>query len=593
MENNDQIFDDKTLSEMPSEIMKPKEYNNSPKSKKWLYIILGTAFLFVVVGLVWLVLRDNGGNPNPTSTNVVLMIKGPSELTSGNEAEYTVTYRNGENADMLGVSMEMFYPTGFTFKSGTPSASSSSGQYFNLSGVKQGDSGKVVIRGKLSGSTNEDKTIKARLHYKLSNFNSEFVVEETIHTAIKPPDLTLEVNGPVDVINGQDTTFTITLTNVTSQDFDNLAVTTAYPTGFVFAASNPPVYKDNNYWKVGKLASNASTNIDITGSFTGQTNEEQIVQADLGQIINNSFAPQLAASATFKLIPSALSVALSSDKTDYVKLGDQINYKLSYQNNGTIGLSNLIVTVAIDSSAVEMSRISATSAIVSGNSLIWRAATLSNLSLLAPNEKGEISFTVPVKDSLKNSIKNQVVKLSANISSDEMTKATKAADSVLKLISKLGMSVTGDYVSGAAPMQVGQPTLFDITLMMTNLSNDLSDTQVVASLPLPSSAWKNIVVPDVEKTRLTFDPNSGKITWKIGDLPAFTGLFSPALRATFRLEVVPTETNRGKTIQLLKDIQVVGTDTFVGKQIQPDQIPPVDTGTINDDVLNLKGTSVQ
>ncbi len=588
---DDQILDDQARAEIPVDFNQP-----SPGWKRFLtkkIIIPSSIAIILIVGIFWYFLARNSTVSNPTSTNVVLLVKGPDQLTSSNEAEYRIIYRNGENADLVGMSLEMFYPSGFKFKSSSPVPTSSSGQSFNLPVLKQGQDGQVIIRGKLTGATGEDEEIKARLHYRLSNFNSEFVVEQSLHTSILPPNLTMDINGPVDVVNGQDMTFTVSFTNVSAQEFDNLAVQLVFPDGFTFTSASPAPSKNNNYWIISKLASSSSTNIEITGSFTGDPSEDKLVRADLGQIINNTFAPQISSTATFKIIPSSLSIALSAQPTDHLMLGDTINYKLVFANRGTIGLSNLIIVLNLDGPALDLTHLSVQNAIITGHTLTWKAATLSTLSVLSPNEKGEISFSVPIKPNLITNLKNQSIVASATIASDEISKPTRAADLTLKLISKLDLTTTGNYLSGAAPMQVGKPTLFAMTFLLINLSNDLSDTEVIASVPLPSSAWKAVVIPETEKDRLTYDPNSGKITWKIGLLPAFVGKFTPALKVTFQLEVNPTDSDRSKVVNLLSNVQATGTDTFVNQQIQSMNTQSVSTGTIDDDVLNTKGTTVQ
>jgi hypothetical protein len=587
---DDQIFDEKTREELPVDFSQSNTARKKFTNPK--VIIPVVVVLLLIAGIGWYFLSRPTNN-TPTSTNVLLFVKGPSQLTSGNEGEYHIIYRNGENADLVNVSLEILYPSGFTFKSATPAAISSAGQKFNLPLVKPGQDGDVIIRGKLSGSTNEDKQITAKLHYSLSNFNSVFAVEQSIHTTILPPNLTMDISGPINVVNGQDSTFVVNFTNVTTQDFANLGVQLTYPEGFSFTSSNPKTYSGQNYWKIDKLASNSSGSISVVGSFAGDSSQGKLVIAAFGQIINNTFAPQINATATFVIIPSSLSLALSAQPNSYVNLGDTINYKLKYSNQGTIGLSNLVITVNLDSPVLDFSRLSNSNAIVTGHQITWKAATLPGLSGLSPNEKGEINFSVPVKQTLTTNLKSQAIVAQANITANEMPTPTRAADVALKLISKLGLNVSGDYVSGTVPMQVGKSTLFNMNFLLTNLSNDLSDVQVVASLPLPVSAWKNVIVPDSEKTRLTYDPSSGKITWRLDTLPAFTGKFSPALTVSFQLEVTPTESDHGKPINLLSNIQAGGMDTFVNQTIQTEVINSLSTANLDDNVLDTKGTTVQ
>ncbi len=591
----DQIFDSEARSEIPVEVNTPppSTWREFFRSKK---VIFGIgAALLAIVFIFWFFFSRTNLGPKPASSHVVLLIKGPEQLASDNEAEYTVIYRNGENADLVNISLEMFYPTGFKFKSAEPPPAGTNGQKFNLPLLKEGESGQVIIRGKLSGGTGEDKEIKAKLHYTLSNFNSEFVVEQNIHTVILPPNLTVDITGPVEAVNGQDMTYVVNFTNVSTLDYSDLALQLTYPTGFSFTSATPPASTNNNYWKLPTLASGHTGSITINGSFSGQPGEEKIVRAELGKIINNTFAPQVVSTTNFKIIASSLNLTVQASPSTYLKLGDMINYKLHYSNDGRVGLSNLVITVNLEGPALDLSRIAAPNAIITGNTVTWKAATLSNLSLLSPNEQGDITFTVPLKTSLTTNLKNQTVTATGAISSKEISQPTKAAPLQQKLISILGLSVDGQYLSGAAPMEVGKPTVFAMTFTLTNLSNDLSDTVLVASLPLPASAWKNVVMqnPPDSKAVISYDANSGKITWRIGDLPAFTGKFSPAQQVTFQLEVIPNEADRNKPVNLLTNIQASGMDTFVGEKIQTENITNVNTGTLDDDVMNTKGSTVQ
>jgi hypothetical protein len=590
-EQQDQIFDNNSRAEIPVDFGQSQPDSHPHRNKT---VIISSIIAVLVLGLGLWFLFGSDSNTTPVSSNVVVQIQGPTELVSDNEAEYKIVYSNGENADLVNITLEMFYPSGFKFKSSTPQATNSSGTSFNLPAVKESQKGEVTIRGKLTGATGETKQVKALMHYRLSNFNSEFSAEQTLQTSILPPNIVMDISGPVDVVQGQDTSFNVTFTNVTNGDFDNLALSLTYPDGFIFSSSSIPPSRDNNYWKLSKLASGSSASINITGSFTGLVAETKLVKADLGQIINNVFAPQLVSTATFRLIPSSLAITLSSDVEEgFVNLGDNIDFTINYANQGSIGLNNLTIVVNLEGPSINMTRLSVSDAIISGKTLTWKAATLPGLSVLSPNEKGEIRFGIQLMDTLSTNLKNQIIKATAQISANEISKPTKASDINLKLGSEIDLAVSGNYVSGAAPMQVGKATLFSMRFILSNQSNDLSNVKVVASLPLPASAWKNVVIPDVEKNRLSYDPNSGKITWNIGDVDAFVGKFKPAVIVNFQLEVVPTEVDRNKSVDLLSNIEATGMDSFTNQTIKTDSIPDISTSTLDDEVLENKGTTVQ
>src|SRR5262245_24350394 len=111
---DDQIFDNQTRSQMPV------EFKPEPAWKLWLqkhgktYGLSALAVIVLGIG-GWFGYVKFFAEKAPSVPNIVLLIKGPSQITSGNEGEYEITYRNGENADMVAVSMEVFYPSGFKF----------------------------------------------------------------------------------------------------------------------------------------------------------------------------------------------------------------------------------------------------------------------------------------------------------------------------------------------------------------------------------------------------------------------------------------------------------------------------------------------
>lgn len=556
-------------------------------------VMIAAVAIIIAVGVVWLVFGRTIREFPPVSSNVLLLIKGPQQLSSGGEAEYRIVYRNGENADLVGVSLEVFYPPGFTFRTATPKVASGSTQRFDLPILAASETSEVTVRGKLVGATGEEKQLKASLHYRLSNFNSSFVVETSFATLILPPNLTLEITGPSEVTSGQDSTFSVSYSNVSSGEIDNLALVLTYPTGFNFTSSNPPPSKNNNSWNVAILPVSKSGKIEVTGRFSGDAYEEKLISANLGLVLQNNFIPQINTSAGFRIGRAALSLKQEASPSDFVNLGQTIQFSLNYTNQNTVGMTNVVIGSTLQGPSLDLTSLHANNAIITGNTLTWKSATLSNLSVVYPNQSGEINFTVPIKSNITTNLKNQTIKSKAWIASDQVTKPIMASDLEIKLATNLSLSVSGEYVSGSLPMQVGKPTVFSITWLVTNLSNDLANTEVIASMPLPASSWQNVILEESEKNRLTYDPNSGKIRWKIGDLLAFTGKFTPALRVTFRLQVVPTESDRNKTITLLKDVSAAGLDTFINKNIQSKMISEITPSSLGDEVINQRGSAVQ
>lgn len=555
--------------------------------------VITAGVLVLALGIVAFILLRQKPRPTPVSNSVFLTIKGPGQLSSGNEADYTVVYRNGENSDLINLTLELFYPSGFKFKSAAPAPVSSAGTRFNLPLVKSGETGEVKLRGKLSGATSEDKLIAAKLTYKFADFNSEFEVRTDLHTLILAPSITLDIVGPIDVIQGQETTYSVVFSNVSGQDFENMVLQLQYPEGFSYISSAPKPAKADNYWTIPRLSVGGSGQIDISGSFSGEANQEKLVVAEMGQLISNTLAPLLSSSANFKIIPASLFLLVSSEPGDVVELGDSVEFHIEYGNQSNVGATNAVITMTLESTILDLNKVTVYDAIVTGNTITWKSGTLSNLGTISPNQKGEISFTVPVKANLSTNLKNQTIKAKATIKSDQMPKLVRAGELELKLVSNLGLLVSGEYVRGPLPMKVGQSTTFAVTLLATNLSNDLINTEVIASFLQNAASWNNFIIPESEKPNLTYDPNSGKIRWKIGDLAAFTGKFTPARSVTFQIVVTPTESDLGKVPRLLSEVQAAGLDTFVNQTISSALVRELSVSDLDDDQIQQAGSTVQ
>jgi hypothetical protein len=576
----------------------PQDFNKPQGSwVDWLLnnkFVLFSGFLILVLLIVMVLwFFRNNANQGPDAANVVMNIKGPATIASGNETEFRVTYTNGENADLVDVSLEMFYPANFQFASADPSPAVSSGQRFILPLVPQGQTGEVKIRGKVSGATGENKEIRAKLNFKLSNFSSSFFVDSSYRTVLTAPDLEMEITGPIDVTNGQNSSFVVNYKNVSGKEFDNMAVELKYPEGFKFVGANPPPSKNNNYWTLGKLGVGAVGKIELTGSFIGEPGSEQEVSADLGLALPSGLAPQIHASARFKIVASTLSLTQRAEPKDIVQLGQNIQYSLEYANFGSTGQSNVVITLAVEGANLDLTKLKSSNGIVTGNTITWKSATVPSLSLLLPNQKGGLNFTVPVKSTINTNLKNQVIKTSTTIYSDQITSPIRGETMELKLASELGIIISGEYVSGAMPMKVGETTTFNISILATNMSNDLSDGAMIASMPLPASAWANVVIPDSEKANVTFDQNASKIKWRLGNIAAFVGKFSPARTMTFQLKVTPSESNRGQNMTLLRDIQITAMDTFTNQELKSTEVNTLTVTDLNDDRIDASGGTVQ
>lgn len=567
-------------AELPQQVLQPDTGHPWYKNGKVITTLLVIAIL-VAAGAGY-VFWKKPAPANPTSNNVKLTITGPDQVAANTEAEFHIVYKNDEDADLTQVHLDMIYPSNFQFKSSTPAAKSAAGLGFDLPVLRKGKSADVYIHAKLSGATGEQKVITAKLSYQLSNFNSTFGVNQTFATTIAAPNLTFDLTGPTQVPSGQDVTFTANYANVSGSDYDNMALQLAYPDGFKFTKASVNPAKGNNYWIIGKLPQGSSGHIDITGSFVGGGVDEQVLVGNLGQVISNNFASQISSTATFQISAGPITITQSASPSDVVNPGDSVQVTINYENSGNIGLTNLIITDTINSNLVDLSHLAVPEATITGSTITWKAATNPDLSILSPGKSGQVQFSLPIKSTITSTLKNQSLVNSVSVVSSEVTLPIRAPDVTLQLASGINFTVSGKFVAGSNPLKLGKSTTVLVTFTITDSSNDLNSTEVVASLPLPSSDWNNVVFPAAQQPNLSFDPSSGVIRWSVGNLPAYTGKLTPPLSVSFQLVLKPSASDQNQTMRLITSAQASALDSYTGLKVQSDPVSQFGTGDIPD-----------
>lgn len=93
-----------------------------------------------------------------SSSTLFFEINAPLELASEQEAQYEVRYRNEGDTAFSNLKIKLEYPAGFVFTDAdTPS--SGDGTVWEVGTLASGQEGTLVVRGRLSGARDEQKTV--------------------------------------------------------------------------------------------------------------------------------------------------------------------------------------------------------------------------------------------------------------------------------------------------------------------------------------------------------------------------------------------------------------------------------------------------
>jgi hypothetical protein len=139
-------------------------------------------------------------------------------------------------------------------------------------------------------------------------------------------------------------------------------------------------------------------------------------------------------------------------------------------------------------------------------------------------------------------------------------------DLALKVSSPATLSGSVKYVSGQLPLKVGQSTTMAVTMSLTNSTNDFNNAILTGFIP-SGAVYDAASVTAKEAGSVSYDSATGKITWKLGVLPAHTGDFNPARSLSFNVRVTPGANQAGQELTLFRNITFVGKDIFTAQDI--------------------------
>ncbi len=113
---------------------------------------------------------------NVMSTPITLSVQAPQNITSGDQINYLVNYSNDGEMPLKNLVIKLDYPDGFIFTKAKPSAMEGNNIWY-LGNLAKRKSGKILISGKLEGTQNQIKKVKAHIgsmeENKFISYNDE------------------------------------------------------------------------------------------------------------------------------------------------------------------------------------------------------------------------------------------------------------------------------------------------------------------------------------------------------------------------------------------------------------------------------------
>ncbi|MEI9966675.1 MAG: hypothetical protein WDN67_03520 [Candidatus Moraniibacteriota bacterium] len=390
--------------------------------------------------------------------------------------------------------------------------------------------------------------------------------------------LTIEIEAPRELGSGQELDYVVTYHNTSPKLLSGVHLKILYPGEFTFLSANPAPENGQDDWLLGDLAPNQTGKIVVHGALNGNPNENKGIVALVGVIQNGTLEEYARAEQGTRIIMSPLAINQTvNDQTSLTVLpGDNLLYRLSYKNQGQIGLRQVVITQSIDTAFLDVSRLKLSSGAydASQKKIFWRAADIPELAELTPGETGEITFTIPVLASFtlgQNDQKTIAIRSVATIDSPDIqtplgqNKVIASNVMQVKLGALVGLTVLTSYDderlrgSGPVPPVVGQETIYTLAVRLENSSNDLTESRVTMLLP-SSVAYVGRPVP--EDVALNWNERTHELSWDAGTL-------SPGKpkQFLFQVSITPNASQAGRSVVLVSKATFTGKERFTGRAI--------------------------
>lgn len=568
----------------------------SPKQKKIL-IIASVIFLAVLVlssavFYFWL-----------TSFKKSLIdfnISGPNQISSGEAGTYIISYWNNTNQILQNATLVLRYPQGAVV------GDNKIVQNIDLSSIGIGGGGKQEITLAFVGPDKSIQKLEAILSYKPQNTTSTFKNEASKEVAINGSALSIDFKTPETTLPSVRSVYVIHYKNNTEYVFQNVSIEATYPNEFNFVSSDQTPAKNNDTWNLGDLNPNEEGNITILGILRNVQNAN--FELAIGVVKNNRFYKFSQNSSRINLtaLPLKIDISVNGQSNLAVNPGDNLQFKIHYENGAGIALSDVILKAKLDGLMYDFSSLK-TSSYFNGvsNTITWNAGNWPDFKSLSPNSSGDVEFRINVKPQYIIKTfrdKNFLLQVSAVMETPTVPPALSVkslsvvSDLAIKVNTKAELKIRGYYFdavlknSGPLPPRVNQTTTYTIHWQVSNFSNDI-DNMMVRSVLSEGVKWLNKKAGAGSAT-LEYDDRTNELIWNVGKVQAGTGVLLNPYEVIFQVSLTPPITKVGQTIALLETSNLTGKDIFTGNDISA-MVSAVKTDLPDDPGVGLSKSRVE
>lgn len=580
-------FPEPTLSQKPTTPVPSQEGWSAPVPQvlqkkprvSWAALFLGVAAVFFILAVAGAAYFLVFGGRSVSTDRITILADGPTSISSGDEVTILISIENRNPVTVMSTNLTAEFPD--TTRSPDDQEQPFSHYEDTVGDILSGESGTRSVRALIFGSEGERIAVPIRFEYRIEGSNAVFVKEAEYQVQITSSPISVRAEAVSEAAVGQPLTFAVTVRSNAKEPIENVAVYAQYPFGFTARRGEGPVFP------VGTLAPGEERTITVTGTLTGENNDERVFRFTGGirrgeetSVLAVSYSTALASVTLAKpFLSASLSVNRDTSNTPVIEAGTAVQSIVSWVNTLATPVLDGQVSVKLSGGALESSSVSAYGGFYrsSDTTIVYSRETESGLGNLAPGATGSGTFSFRTKPAASLvSMKNPTIIATISVAGRRVGESNvpeNIASSVTRTIkvgTDLALTAKALYSSGAFkntgpwPPVADQETTYTIDLSLTNTVNSVAGTVVTGVLP---SYVRYVGATSPADGSVSYNAATRTVTWRAGEIPAGSGFGAAARSSAFQVALLPSASQRGTSPILMSSVKVTGTDLFTKKEL--------------------------
>lgn len=550
-------------------------------------IFFGAAVAFFLLSLVVAGYFFYFGSNSVSVDKIAIDIVGPTTIAGGDTVPFSITITNKNPVAVENAIVEIDFPEG------TRSAINELSPYpryiENLGTLASGETITRSVKAVVYGGAGQTLVLPVIFTFGTANSNATFEKKSSYPLAVSSTPLSVSVDSLTETVSGEPITFMLTVRSNATSPLSNVVLSVPSPFGFSVTSSSIPL--SDSVFFIGTLLPGASKQITLTGTLSGQNNEERVFHFTVGTAksaqdpgLSVAYMTQDATvSIAAPFITTTLALNGDTSKNVVITPGSLQSVTLSYSNTLSTTVTNASIVVTVSGSAIDFDSIRTTNGFYnsSDHTVVFSRETDPALASLAPGASGIGTFTfltLPVGTltptvTLALSVSGTRIGQS-NVPEQVTVSAVKTAKvATTVFLSAFSSRTAGSFgSSGPIPPRANQATTYTIVWNAQNKGSAVAGGTVSAALP----SYVSYTGKTSGTGSFSYDDVSRVVTWNVGDLAQ-----GASTQGIFQVSLTPSTSQRGGVVPLAGEAAFSGHDRFAGVTVTAGA-EPVTTETKGD-----------